>query len=66
MQKIIEYFLDFIVKKYSILLIEKSIKYLINSKDSGINSHLATKMIESINDSKINKYRLDKMGNLIK
>jgi len=66
MQKIIEYFLDLIVKKYSVLLIEKSIKHLLNSKHSGINVNLATKMIDAVSESKLNNYRLDKMRNLIK
>jgi len=43
-----------------------SIQHLLESKTRGIDADLSKTLVEFISKSKQNRYRTDKMGNLIK
>jgi len=69
---ILNYFLKLISKKYSKILIQNGVQSaLLSHTDDkiekvNIGSELADQMLELISISKLNNYRLDVMGNLIK
>jgi len=68
----LNYFLKIISKKYSKILIQNGIQFALSSHKNhkidnvDIDPELANQMLELINISNTNNYRLDTMGNLIK